>query len=180
MIRSLFSLSVLLLASALLCATQSSNNGSSPTPPAQPDAAKAPPPSPSITQKPAPTNPPEDKDKKKAKKVWTEEEIGNLKSTVSVVGGSSSGVSGGNSGSSSSRSGARNAEWYRQRLAPLRAELDDAEQQIQEVKKYGAQAGRYNNMSLDALEDKRKSIQRKIDVLQDEARKDGIDPGELR
>ncbi len=117
---------------------------------------------------------------KKPKKVWTNEEVGSLKSTVSVVGGSAAATAGRTSARSGPTAGSGDAERYRQQLAPLRSELAEIDRQIREVKGLGAQGGRYNNTSLDRLEDRKKSIQLMIDAIEEDARRHGIAPGDLR
>ena len=117
-------------------------------------------------------------DKKKPKKVWTNEEVGSLNGTVSVVGDPAKPDSGGPARSTGRST--TDAERYRQQLAPLRSELAELDRQIRDVKSRGADGAAYNNTSLDKLEDRRKSIQLKIDAIEEEARRHGIAPGDLR
>ena len=119
-------------------------------------------------------------EKKKPKKVWTNEEVGSLTSTVSVVGDPAAATPGGTSAGSRAAGGSGDAERYRRQLAPLRSELAELDRQIREVKSRGAQGASYNNTSLDKLEDRRKAIQMKIDAIEEDARRHGVPPGELR
>ncbi len=135
------------------------------------------------TKSEPPAKPPE---KKKPKKVWTNEEVGSLNSTVSVVGdpaAATPALAAAPTADGTARSAARGSadvERYRRQLAPLRSELAEVDRQIREVKSRGAQAASYNNTSLDKLEERRKAVELKIDAIEEDARHHGIAPGDLR
>ncbi|HXN22672.1 MAG TPA: hypothetical protein VOA41_08015 [Candidatus Dormibacteraeota bacterium] len=141
---------------------------------------------------------------KKTKKVWTNEDVSGLTGSVSVVGNPA--VRHPIKGEASERldqqaqetrkSGddIKDAEWYRQRLAPLRSQLEYVERQIQKLKNFrasnaapdgGMQHGSRYNMTplaeqVKQLEVHKKSLQSKFDDLESDARHHGIEPGELR
>jgi hypothetical protein len=119
-------------------------------------------------------------EKKKPKKVWTNEEVGSLNGTVSVVGDPAAATAGGPSAGSRATAASGDAERYRRQLSPLRSDLAELDRQIREVKSRGAQGASYNHTSLDKLEDRRKSLQLKIDAVEEDARRHGIAPGDLR
>jgi len=140
------------------------------------------------------------KDKKKPKKVWTEDDISKV-GGISVVGDSSASTPGpGRSSSQPSREGSddsaqgKQVDYYREQLRPLQAQLDATDKKIDELRNFKADnssvSGGINpnhgySMTpipdqIKQLEDKKKQIQDKIDALTDEARKKGIEPGQLR
>jgi hypothetical protein len=130
-------------------------------------------------------------DAKKPKKVWTNEDVNGLSGPVSVVGNSK------NSGKASS--GAKADGQYiattRKELAKLQSQLDDTDKQLSDLKDFsegkapatssGYQINKgYNRVPVDqqitSLQDKKKQLQDKIGALLDEARKKGVEPGDLR
>jgi len=142
---------------------------------------------------------------KKPKKVWTNEDMSGLSGPVSVVGSGSSPT--GTGPESSARSGDNSAEnsdpaaRYRQQLQQLRAELQDIDGKISDLRNFKAgtpsssttgftvKQDQYNNYyynivspeeQLHRLEEKRKQVQSRIDDVEDQARKAGIEPGQLR
>ncbi len=134
---------------------------------------------------------------KKPKKVWTNEEVGNLNSTVSVVGGSSENAPRKPEDNRTRAHGQASASAiaaFRKELQSLRARLEETERQISDLRNFKADntspssgiklTGRYNMVPLEEqirqLEAKRKQIQARIDDLEDQARKLGIPPGDLR
>jgi hypothetical protein len=145
---------------------------------------QSPPPQPQTAEKPSSTG----DDSKKEKKVWTNDNLSDAKGSVSVVGTNSKGSR------SARKPDAAYIENVRKQLGKLRGQLTDIDKQIIELKEFNegegsGQADRqlhkgYNMQPVDqqirALEAKRKEIQAKIDDLLDEARKKGIEPGELR
>ena len=137
--------------------------------------------------------------KKKPKKVWTNDEISTVGGTISVVGDSSSG----NSANSSNKSGRgtstgsaqeRQIEQYRDQLRQLQAQLDSIDKKINDLRNFKADNSSASGGidprhgysmtpvadQIKQLEDKKKQIQAKIDAVEDEARKKGIEPGQLR
>lgn len=130
-------------------------------------------------------------DPKKTKKVWTNEDVNGLTGPVSVVGNSK------NLGKTGT--GAKADPQYiantKKELAKLRSQLDDADKQLADLKDFsegkaattssGYQINKgYNREPVDqqitGLQDKKKQLQDKIDALLDDARKKGVQPGDLR
>ncbi|HJX94119.1 MAG TPA: hypothetical protein VJ324_00780, partial [Candidatus Acidoferrum sp.] len=160
----------------------------SPAPSNSPGASPAPATSP--TQPPEATAPAA-ADVKKAKKVWTNEDVNGLTGPVSVVGNSKNlGKAG-----SGTKADPQYVANTRKELAKLRSQLDDADKQLTDLKDFsegkapttssGYQINKgYNREPVDqqitGLQDKKKQLQDKIDALLDEARKKGVQPGDLR
>jgi hypothetical protein len=161
--------------------------------------AQSPAPSTSQSSSPAPaaaTAQPQDAaattaDGKKPKKVWTNEDVNGLSGPVSVVGNSK------NSGKASP--GVKADPQYiantRKELAKLQSQLDDTDKQLSDLKDFsegkapatssGYQINKgYNRVPVDqqitGLQDKKKQLQDKVGALLDEARKKGVEPGDLR
>jgi hypothetical protein len=119
-----------------------------------------------------------------------------LKGSISVVGNSPSSKADGpaNGDLNSGKGGGAKAQQYRSRLAQLQAQMDQTDQKIVQLRgvESGATSGNSGlqlhhgyNMEpipdqIKQLEDKKQQLQAKIDALYDEARKNGIEPGELR
>lgn len=156
----------------------STPQGSSATP------AASPAPTPDAT-----TAPPADA--KKTKKVWTNDDVTGLNGPVSVVGNSKNL---GKAGSGGKADGQYIAS-AKKELAKLQGQLDDTEKQLADLKDFsqgkppatssGYQINKgYNRTPVDqqitALEAKQKDLQDKISALIDEARKKGVNPGDLR
>jgi uncharacterized protein (UPF0335 family) len=141
-----------------------------------------------------------DKTKRKPKKVWTNDEI-------STVGGSDSISVVGNSDADSkppSKENSRNTAngtvsekqiaAYRERLHQLHNELEITEKKISDLRNFkadntGASGGINMNRGysmtpvgdqVKSLEQKKKQIQSQIDAIEDQARKNGVEPGQLR
>jgi hypothetical protein len=134
----------------------------------------------------------------KTKKVWTNDELGSLRGTVSVVGTNRSGER----QTQSSQSGAGTAAdprrgkilRYRAAIAELRKKIDAADQRITQLKNFKADDGSpngginpnrsYNMIPLDEqvkqLEAKKKQLEANIEDMENQAKKEGIEPGELR
>jgi hypothetical protein len=184
----------------------SSAQSPSPSPqPRQQDAAKQKPPSgspgetagasagPAATQ--APTKPAnqstEDEGKKKAKRVWTNEEIGAVKDGVSVVGEHSG--NGGDIGAASSPSQSPSSNSYtpptnyeilvrryREKLEPLRGELADLDRKIQLARQAKGNAREDTAAWIAVQERRRQDVLAKIERIEEEAREKGVTPGDLR
>jgi hypothetical protein len=193
--RSLISTAVLALAASISCAAQSPDSASSsqsapakPAPAAQTPDAKA-----ATSDKDA------SKDKKKPKKVWTNDEVSSIKGNVSVVGSAAPASSatptakpGDNSPSGDAPE--KQIARYRDQIRPLRQQLEITEKQLSDVRNFkgenSSSSGGINmsqNYSMTPVEDqvkqleaKRKDLQKQIDAIEDEARKNGVEPGELR
>ncbi|HUL15252.1 MAG TPA: hypothetical protein VLV88_04590 [Terriglobales bacterium] len=140
-------------------------------------------------------------DAKKPKKVWTEDDLGKLKGRVSVVGKSgSNGGSGsdwesdGDSGNEAHSGKTSLGEQLRSELARLQAQMNDTDQKIAQLKNIqsGATSGNsemqlHHGYNMDPLpdqikklEDKKTQIQTQMDAIYEQARKNGIEPGQLR
>ncbi len=181
------------LCALLVCGFVSGTNSSAQNPP--PDTSSQ-----SSNEKPASatsntqpaTNPTAPADAKKAKKVWTNEDVGGLTGPVSVVGGSKSTKK---PSADSSADGQYIAN-TRKELAKLQGQLDDTNKQLADLKDFsdgkgsGLSGGGYQiNKSLNrvpvdqqitALQAKKKDYEEKIAALLDDARKKGVEPGQLR
>ena len=181
MTRLFLSSSVLAICGALSCSPCFAQN---PPPPATQSTAPVPAASPT-----PPPNPPWNA--KKTKKVWTNEDVGELTGPVSVVGNSK------NPGKSGT--GAKVDAQYivntRKELAKLQTQLDDTEKQLADLTSFSegkapATSGGYQfnkgfnrepvDQQITGLQAKKKELRGKIDALFDEARKKGVEPGDLR
>ena len=189
-------------ATAFVCAAQSSSSSSqqSQTPPPAPaPSATTPPAGKTAAGKDQPASKDAAKDAKKPKKVWTEDDIAKVGGTISVVGSSSpSGAAEGSrqsTGTSSENSAQGNqVEYYRDQIRQLQAQLDATDKKIDDLRNFKADntssSGGINpnhgySMTpipdqIKQLEENKKQIQDKIDAVTDEARKKGIEPGQLR
>jgi len=197
MLRYLLAAGFVFVFGAFVCTAQSSSSSSeqsqSPaTSPTTPTAAKT------ADAKDRPADKDAMKDKKKPKKVWTEDDISKV-GGISVVGDSSVSTSGKNS---SQPAGAKaddsvqgkQIEYYRDQLRQLQAQLDVTAKKINDLRNFKADnsavSGGINpnhgySMTpipdqIKQLEEKKKQIQDKIDAVTDEARKKGLEPGQLR
>ncbi|HKM81471.1 MAG TPA: hypothetical protein VJY15_10980 [Candidatus Acidoferrum sp.] len=188
--RSL-SLGFLLLALAGVCSAQTqdtTNKDTSSPKPATPADKTAP-------KQDAQATP----EKKKPKKVWTNDEVATLPGTVSVVGQPQQRAENSRQTEEGSSSRAGDSQQsqidsYRQQIADLRNQIDAADQRIAQLKDFkgenssptgGINPNQGYNMvpveeQIKQLEAKKKKLQGQIDDLENEARKNGIDPGKLR
>jgi hypothetical protein len=134
----------------------------------------------------------------KTKKVWTNEEIGTLQGTVSVVGTEHAAEDKTTSSGDDARAAADprrgKIQRYRAAIAELRKKIDAADQRITQMKNFkaddsgpsgGINPNRgYSMVPLDEqvkqLEAKKKQLLASIDDLENQAKKEGIEPGELR
>jgi hypothetical protein len=130
-------------------------------------------------------------DAKKTKKVWTNDDVNGLNGPVSVVGNSKNLGKGG----PDSKADGQYIANTRKELRKLQSQLDDTNKQLRDLKDfsdgkapatssgYPINKG-YNRVPVDqqitSLEDKTKQLRDQIDALVDEARKKGVDPGDLR
>ena len=140
--------------------------------------------------------------KKKPKKVWTNEEISNVggAGSISVVGkeadSNAKGSSKGNSAKTTRTSSAKENQpgSYRSRLRQLHNQLETTEKQISDLRNFnGESTGTSGGVDMNRgysrtsvgdqikiLEEKKKQLQAQIGEIEDQARKDGIEPGDLR
>jgi hypothetical protein len=151
----------------------------------QPNQPPAPQPSSNVQVTPAATEP------AKPKKVWTNENLGEAGGTISVVGDPKNASTGAARGRPAD---VRFIDETRKQLQKLRKDIDDDDKQILALKNFvegegSGQADRqlhkgYSSQpvpqQITALEAKKKDAQAKIDQLLDEARRRGVQPGDLR
>jgi hypothetical protein len=183
--RSILALVILL--AGIPCLAQSQDSSAS-----TPASTK---PAPAAT--PAKTTPPA-AEKKKPKKVWTNDEIGSVRGTVSVVGDANQADSStpqqkpAAPGSGDLRQ--KQISGYRDQIRQLQSQIDAADKRIAQLKNFKAEdsspsgginmSQRYNMVPLGEqvkqLEGKKKQLQAKIEDVENEARKNGIDSGDLR
>jgi hypothetical protein len=185
--RFLFSSVLLISATTVIFASQSSN------PPGQSTSEAA-------KQSPKVSDPGSaESARKKNKKVWTNDEISKVgEGSISVVGNtteakaSSKGATSKGAGAASVKE--RQVTTHRNRLRQLQNQLESTEKQISDLRNFkaentGASAGinisRGYSMTpvedqVKSLEEKKKQIQAQVSDIEDAARKDGIEPGELR
>jgi hypothetical protein len=142
-----------------------------------------------------------EKAKTKPKKVWTNDEISGVggEGAISVVGKAGGGDKNplsNNFQKSASGSGARDkqAAAYRDRLRQLNSELETVDKKIFQLRNFKADDAsasgginmnhRYSRTPVEdqvkQLEEKKKQIQAQIDDVEDQARKRGFEPGQLR
>jgi anaerobic selenocysteine-containing dehydrogenase len=183
--HALFLLAVL---ASLLAVGTGSGYGQSQTPAAtqQPAATSAPP-------KPPPAQAASTANAKPAK-VWTNDEIDTLPNNhgVSVVGNRTQQNA---SATSKGYSLEKDPGWYRRQLAPLRAEIEKLDGQIEQTKAFlsgekvneqPASVRAYFTVpgnpqgQLRQMEARRQADATKVDDLLDQARHNGIEPGALR
>jgi chromosome segregation ATPase len=138
-------------------------------------------------------------EKKKPKKVWTNDEVANLSGKVSVVGQANQAVeprrrAGYDSSSDEGNGQDSQIDNYRQQIGEIHNQIDAADQRIAQLKNFkgennsptgGINPNKGYNMvpvgdQIKQLEAKKKKLQGQIDDLENEARKNGIDPGKLR
>ena len=152
-----------------------------------------PPPPASQTQ-----NPPVPADAKKPKKVLTNEDLSNSTGKISVVGNGQNNP-GSNPGNKPKTAAAKTANpqyvtSVRSKIETLLKQIVDLDKQITDLKNFksGEPSTNASGVQLDkryerepievqirALQDKRKDLQSKVDALYDEARKKGVESGEL-
>jgi hypothetical protein len=141
------------------------------------------------------------KEKPKKVKVWTNEDLEALRGrpAVSVIG--SSAPSGYAASSYPSEEGSaaapydqsKDPRWYLERLKPLRDQLDQIDARTKELQNLLANpsTGAGLNLNdrrvslspqneLNELQKRRAKVQQQIDEVEDEARRNGIEPGALR
>ncbi|HKN26051.1 MAG TPA: hypothetical protein VJX72_14475 [Candidatus Acidoferrum sp.] len=182
---------LLLFSGTLSARAQSPDSGSAAPNPAKPAAPPVKPP----TNPPASTSP----EKKKAKKVWTNDEIGSVKGGVSVVGDASSSSEKSGEKPSAPLSATDDAhqqqiEKYRRQIEQYQDQIDAIDKRIIQLKNFKGENTNpsgginptqgYNMVPVEdqvkELEDKKKQLQAKIEDTEIEARKNGVDSGDLR
>ncbi len=175
-----------------LCAGQSANSGSQDAA----DAAKA-----AAQSSSGSVDTTADKAKTKPKKVWTNEEIAGVggDGAISVVGKAGSGDSNPSSNNfqkTAPGSAARDkqAAAYRDRLHQLNNQLETIDKKISQLRNFKADntspSGGINmhhgyymtpvEEQVKELEEKKKKVKAQIDAVEDQARKNGFEAGQLR
>jgi len=136
---------------------------------------------------------------KKPKKVWTNDDLASTKGTVSVVGDPdpSSRNEGDKKPSTSAEANTvhdAQLKDYRNQMLDLETKIDAIDKEISQLKNFkgentspsgGLNPNQGYNMvpiedQVKQLEERKKQLQSKIDDVDSEARKNGIEPGELR
>jgi hypothetical protein len=149
------------------------------------------------TSSPAPAapsqNPAPPGETKKSRKVWTNDNLSDASGAISVVGDPQNAPK-----AKPAAQKAAEAQYIasiRKQLDKLQAQIADLDKQLADLKKFsegepsssasGIKLNKsYNREPIEvqirALEQKKKDLQEKTDALTDEARKKGVEPGELR
>ena len=154
--------------------------------------AQSPNPAPPSPAAPSP-DPAKPADESKPKKVWTNENISGASGVVSVVGDQK-----GSAKMKSNPEKPADAQYIantRKELEKLQTQMDETKKQIADLTNFskGDSSANASGIKLDrnyarepievqirSLENKKKDLQAKIDSLLDEARKKGVEPGQLR
>jgi hypothetical protein len=119
--------------------------------------------------------------KKKQKKVWTNEDVGSMKDGVSVVGAHETGSTSPSCSTCSEPSAyERLVRSYRDKLAPLRSNLADIDRKIQMAKEAKGNAREDTAAWIKVYDGKRKDVLAKIERIEDEGQRAGVLPGDLR
>jgi hypothetical protein len=142
-----------------------------------------------------------EKAKTKPKKIWTNDEVSNVGgdgaiSVVGKAGGGDSNARSNNFQKTATGSGARDKQFatYRDHLHQLNNQLETVDKKISQLRNFKADNsspsggldmhhGYYMTPVEDQvkeLEQKKKQIQAQIDAVEDQARKSGFEPGQLR
>jgi hypothetical protein len=146
--------------------------------------------------KPAPATPPAEK--KKAKKVWTNEEIGSVGGQISVVGtadpSKTEKAAAKTDAAPESDAHQKQVDRYKEQMKQYQAQIDAADKQIDKLKnfkaEYTAPSGgitptQANSMTppedqVKQLEERKKQLQANMDDTELAARKNGVSSSELR
>jgi chaperonin cofactor prefoldin len=144
---------------------------------------------------PSPTSP----DKKTPKKVWTNEDMSSVHGTISVVGDEKPSPTRSDRASSQNSGHANDLrqqqiEKYRNQIQQIQGQIESIDKRIAQLKNFKAEDTSpsgginpnqgYNMVPLEdqvkQLEEKKKQLQAKIEDIENEAHKNGIDSGDLR
>jgi len=120
------------------------------------------------------------KEKKKPKKVWTEEEISAVGGSISVVGDQHASNSSSGAPGLPAASDGRGTAYYRARLAPLRQQIEDLDREIRQMKNSKGNVRENVDSQVQIRETQREKIQKQINEMEEDARRHGIAPGDLR
>jgi hypothetical protein len=137
-------------------------------------------------------------EKKKPKKVWTNDEIGSVKGGVSVVGdgrqGEPSRSRAEEPSGDSHDARPETVRKYRDQIRQLRDQMAAADRRIEQLKSFKGENASpsggininqgYNMVPVEEqvkqLEEKKRQLEGKIEDVEVEAKRNGVDPGELR
>lgn len=148
-----------------------------------------PPPPASQTQ-----NPPASADAKKPKKVLTNEDLSNSTAKISVVGNGQNNPGNKPKAAATKTANPQYVASVRNQIEKLLKQIVDTDKQITDLRNFqaGEPSTNASGVELDkryerepvevqirALQDKKKDLQAKVDALYDEARKKGVESGEL-
>ena len=139
-------------------------------------------------------NPPASADAKKPKKVLTNEDLSNSTGKISVVGNGQNNPGSKPKATATKAANPQYVAFVRDKIENLLKQIVDVDKQMTDLKNF--QAGepstnasgvqldkRYEREPIEvqirALRDKKKDLQAKLDALYDEARKKGVEPGQL-
>ena len=159
-----------------------------------PDSSSSP--KPNTADSGAPANPAPEK--KKPKKVWTNDEIGKVSGGVSVVGDANASGNDAKKKPDNSKvsdeARQRQIDSYRKQLNQIQAQMAEIDHRISQLKNFKGENTSpsgginmnqgYNMVPIDdqvkQLEGKKKELQSKMDDVETDARKNGIDADDLR
>jgi cell division protein FtsB len=145
------------------------------------------------------------KDKPKAKRVFTEDDLSSVRGTISVVGDGTAGrgseqnwnSNAAHQGNNGASSAGKDEAYWRGRARAIKDQIADVDRQISDKKDEIAKSGpngfdpstglsqnvivvHDRNAELKQLEDRKQSLERQLDDLADEGRKAGADSGWFR
>lgn len=139
-------------------------------------------------------NPPASPDAKKPKKVLTNEDLSNSTGKISVVGNGQNNSANKPKAAAPKSANPQYVASVRSQLEKLLKQIVDVDKQITDLKNFkaGEPSTNASGVQMDrryerepvevrirALQDKRKDLQARLDALYDEARKKGVESGEL-
>jgi len=130
----------------------------------------------------------------KTKKVWTNEEVGTLKGSISVVGDPAKASNSKTGPTAKGNPRQATIQRYREAIGELKRKIAEADARIERFRNFKADDASpkggldphkgYTMLApeeqMKLLEAKKKQWQDKIDDLEVQAKKEGIEPGELR
>jgi hypothetical protein len=185
MTRSFLYLTALTFCGALVSSTCFAQSPAPSTSQSSPPAPQASPVKPEEAAALAPA------DAKKTKKIWTNDDVNGLNGPVSVVGNSKNLGTGG----PGRKADAQYIANTRKELTKIEAQLEETDKQLRDLEDFSegktpATSSSYQinkgynrvpvNQQITSLKGKKKQLEDKIDALVDEARKKGVEPGDLR
>lgn len=139
--------------------------------------------------------PPPSEEPKKTKKVWTNDNMGDVNaSAISLVGDAKKSSPGKSTAATPTPASSQVVTAFRKQLTALQAQSAGIDKQIAELKSFGkGETPGANGMQLHKgystesvddqvrkLEEKKKSLAAQMDAIYEAARKRGIEPGQLR